>query len=91
MIFIIYSLLLNNDRIIFDFHNMLFDYIHLYENNSFSYLDKFNSFLFYFLYVSIILLGLLVIYKSKYLVKDSDQVISYLTTIIENGIKFSKK
>lgn len=80
----------NLDRIIFDLNEILVKYITLAENKAFSDLEKFNNFLFYFLYFFIIFLGLFTILKSKYLIKDKDKIITYITNIIENSIKFSK-
>ena len=81
----------NEDRIIFDLNKILYKLIKEAEITIFSDLKDFNNFLFYFLYVLIIILGIYTIYKSKFLIKDNDKVITYLTKAIENSIKFYKK
>jgi len=80
----------NHDRIIFDLNYVLDENIKKFEDNLFISLESFNTFIFYFLYVFIILLGLFSIYKTKYLIHDSDKLIEKITNIVENSIKFNK-
>lgn len=80
----------NHDRLISELHLILDNQIQTSIQELFIALDSFNNFIFYFLYAFIIMLGLFSIYKTKYLIHDSDKLITNVTTIVENSIKFYK-
>ena len=72
----------NHDRIISDVYNALDYYIKVLQEIQSTSMENFSNFIFYFLYVFIILLGIFSIYKTKYLIGDSDRLINQSTSII---------
>jgi len=80
---------LNHDRIIYDLFKVLDLKIQNSIDSLLSELENLNTFIFYFLYVFIILLGVFSIYKTKSLIHDSDKLINFMTNVVESGVKFS--